>query len=248
MSIDHQLVMITGAGAGIGAHLAHAFAARGAHVLLCDTQLENVQQVAYSITQQGGKASAYYLDVSNFKATQIFSEQVQKEHGSIHVLINNAGVSGRSTETDLDALWDHVIQVNLYGMRNMSLAFTQALKETKGNIVNFASIASFKSVGTSSPAYIASKAAIAAHTKTLARDLGKYHIRVNAVAPGVINTEMLAPQREKKDGLDWFIAHNPLRRIGEPNEVCGPVLFLASPEASFVNGVTLPVDGGFLVT
>lgn len=246
MHFDHQLVMITGAGAGIGACIAHAFASRGAQVLLCDINLDNVQRVAQNINEQGGKAYAYHLDVSNLEATLRFSEQIQKKHGDLHVLINNAGISGRSSDSDLESSWNDVIQINLYGMRNMCFAFTEALKKTKGNIVNFASITSFKAAGTSSPAYIASKAAVDAHTKTLARDLGPYQIRVNAVAPGMINTDMLKPQRETQGGLDWFIDHNPLKRMGEPEEICGPVLFLASSEASFVNGITLPVDGGFL--
>lgn len=240
-------VVVTGAGRGMGAAIAHGFAAHGAHVMVADIDQHNAQQVVAEITQLGFKASAYTLDVADSETVKSFAQALRQTHGPVHVVINNAGISGREPvglETE-EMVWDRVIATNLGGTRNVAYAFAEDLIATQGNLVNFSSIVAFVS-GSSRASYIASKGAVRSLTQALARDLGKHGVRVNAVAPGFMLTDMVQPQLAIESGTDWYMQRAPLQRGGQPEEMVGPVLFLASGLASYVNGVILPVDGGFL--
>jgi len=167
--------------------------------------------------------------------------------GSIDMLVNNAGISGRARIDDPQAteVWDRLIEVNLQGLFNVTHAFVPALKKTRGCIVNLSSIVAFVS-GISSAGYVASKGAVRSLTQVLARELAPFGVRANAVAPGLMLTEMVAPQLAVPGGTDWYMKRAPMARGGEVEEIVGPVVFLCSPMASYVNGVVLPVDGGFL--
>jgi NAD(P)-dependent dehydrogenase (short-subunit alcohol dehydrogenase family) len=167
--------------------------------------------------------------------------------GPIDILINNAGISGKARIDDPNAaeVWDRLIEVNLQGLFNVTHAFVPALKASHGCIVNLSSIVAFVS-GISSAGYIASKGAVRSFTQALARDLAPFGVRANAVAPGLMLTEMVAPQLQVPGGTDWYMSRVPMKRGGEPAEIVGPVVFLASALASYVTGVVLPVDGGFL--
>jgi NAD(P)-dependent dehydrogenase (short-subunit alcohol dehydrogenase family) len=174
---------------------------------------------------------------------------VARDHGEVSILVNNAGILLRGS-VDRDAAddeWDRTLQVNVTGTYNMVRAFLPALKQTKGTIVNLGSIQSFVSTPNSA-AYTASKGAVLQLTKALAVELAQSGIRVNAIAPGFIETPMTEATRSDPDRLKALLAHTPMRRVGQPDELAGAVIFLASPASSYVTGVMLPVDGGYLAS
>lgn len=245
--LDNKLALITGAGGGLGSVIAQGFVNEGAHVVLVDLDLARAEAVAASLREQGAQAWAERLDVTDRSAVQAFATRLTAERGPIDVLVNNAGISGRARIDDPQAeeVWDRLIQVNLQGLFNVTHAFVPALKQSHGCIVNLSSIVAFVS-GISSAGYIASKGAVRSFTQALARDLAPYGVRTNAVAPGLMLTEMVAPQLAVPGGTDWYMKRVPMERGGQPEEVVGPIVFLASSMASYVNGVVLPVDGGFL--
>jgi NAD(P)-dependent dehydrogenase (short-subunit alcohol dehydrogenase family) len=216
-------------------------------VIVADIDPARAQHVAAQVHAAGGVAYGETLDVTQREATQRWAQDLGQRIGSIDVLVNNAGISGKGKVDDPDAplLWDRILNVNLEGLFNVTHAFIPALKETRGSIINLSSIVAFVS-GISSAGYVASKGAVRSLTQVLARDLAPFGVRVNAVAPGLMLTDMVKPQLAVPGGTDWFMQRAPMARGGQPEEVVGPVIFLASEMASYVNGVVLPVDGGFL--
>lgn len=245
--LQDKLALITGAGGGLGSAIALGFAREGARVILADVQAASAEATAELVRAAGGTAWSESVDVTDRTAVSNWAKDVQARIGSIDVLVNNAGISGRGQIDDPNgpALWDRILSVNLDGVYNVTHAFLPALKQTKGNIVNLASIVSFVS-GISTPAYTVSKGAVRSFTQVLARDLAPYGVRANAIAPGLMLTDLVKPQLEIPGGTDWFMKRAPMARGGLPEEVVGPVVFLASSMASYVNGAVLPVDGGFL--
>jgi NAD(P)-dependent dehydrogenase (short-subunit alcohol dehydrogenase family) len=241
------LVLVTGAGQGNGRAIALGVAAAGARVIVTDVRQDTAQSAADEIQARGGKASAYQLDVTDAAACTTLAKQVAGEVGPVNVLVNNAGIIIRETIDSPRAPenWRRVMDVNVNGIFNVVHAWLPALRQTRGNIINVASIASFVGVG-STLGYSPSKGAVKLFTQALARDLASDGIRVNAIAPGVIATPMTASTREDPNRLAGFMTRTPLGRVGEPDELIGPVIFLASSMASYVNGAILPVDGGFL--
>ncbi|SCK43604.1 NAD(P)-dependent dehydrogenase, short-chain alcohol dehydrogenase family [Variovorax sp. HW608] len=245
--LKDKLALVTGAGGGLGGAIAAGFAREGARVIVADIQLESATRTADAITAAGGEAWPLAIDVTERAAVRAFAAQVGERFGAIDILVNNAGISARSRIDDEQApeVWDRLIDVNLQGLFNVTHAFVPQLKETRGCIVNLSSIVAFVS-GISSAGYIASKGAVRSLTQALARDLAPFGVRTNAVAPGLMLTEMVAPQLAVPGGTDWYMHRVPMARGGEVEEIVGPVVFLCSPMASYVNGVVLPVDGGFL--
>ena len=245
--LKNKLALITGAGGGLGSALARGFVAEGARVIVADIDADAAAVVAASITAQGGEAWSVALDVTDRAATQACAAELGERFGPIDILVNNAGISGKSRIDDPEAavVWDRIISVNLQGLFNVTHAFVPALKQSHGCIVNLSSIVAFVS-GISSAGYIASKGAVRSLTQALARDLAPFGVRTNAVAPGLMLTDMVAPQLAIPGGTDWYMKRVPMARGGEVDEIVGPVVFLASAMASYVNGVVLPVDGGFL--
>lgn len=245
--LDNKLALITGAGGGLGSEIARGFVNEGARVVLADLDLDRAEAVAAKLRAQGAQAWAARLDVTDRAAVQAFAAELTASRGAIDILVNNAGISGRARMDDPQAeeVWDRLIQVNLQGLFNVTHAFVPALKQSRGCIVSLSSIVAFVS-GISSAGYIASKGAVRSFTQALARDLAPHGVRANAVAPGLMLTEMVAPQLAVPGGTDWYMKRVPMARGGQPEEVVGPIVFLASAMASYVNGVVLPVDGGFL--
>lgn len=245
--LDNKLALITGAGGGLGSVIAQGFVNEGARVVLADVDVARAEAVATALRAQGAQAWAEPLDVTDRAAVQAFAGRITRERGAIDVLVNNAGISGRARmdEPQAEEVWDRLIQVNLQGLFNVTHAFVPALKQSRGCIISLSSIVAFVS-GISSAGYIASKGAVRSFTQALARDLAPYGVRANAVAPGLMLTEMVAPQLAVPGGTDWYMKRVPMARGGQPEEVVGPIVFLASGMASYVNGVVLPVDGGFL--
>ena len=240
-------VLVTGAGRGLGAAIAAGMAVQGARVILADVDGDAARAQAAAIAADGFEAEGHALDVTDRTAVNAFAASVLARFGGLDVLVNNAGVAGRAAFDQPEAaeVWDRVIGVNLEGAFNVSHAFVPALKAAKGNVVHLCSVAGFVAGG-STAGYVVSKGAIRSLTQVMARDLAPHGIRVNAVAPGIMMSEMAVAQLNRPGGADWFMNRVMMKRIGETGEVVDPVIFLASSMASYITGTILPVDGGFL--
>jgi len=247
--LQDQMVLVTGAGQGNGRAIAIGVARAGAKVIVTDIRAETAEQTAADIRAEQGQAWSFAHDVASAQACAELADRVGREIGPISALVNNAGIIIREGIESPRAIenWRRVIDVNLNGSFNVIHAWLPALRKTRGCIVNVGSIASFVGVG-STLGYSPSKGGVRLMTQALARDLSADGIRVNAIAPGVIETPMTQATRDSPERLESFMARTPLGRVGQPEELVGPVVFLASRMSSYVNGVTLPVDGGFLAT
>lgn len=245
--LHDRLVVITGAGQGIGRAIALGTASAGARVVVVDLRQERAEATASEIRAGGREAIAYALDVTDAAACADVARRADQEFGSADVVVNNAGIiirepidSPRAHEN-----WRQVFDVNVNGTFNVVHAFIPALRKSRGCIINVASGAAFVGMN-GALGYSPSKGAVRLFTQALARDLAPDGVRVNAVAPGIIATEMSETTRDNPARLSGLMARTPMKRVGQPEEIAGPVIFLASAMASYVNGVILPVDGGFL--
>ena len=245
MILKGQLALVTGAAQGIGAAISRALATEGARVVMTDINSDRARNAAAAFAATGLDCIGDGLDVTNRAEVDAFAERIARTLGPISILVNNAGIGVSAPLADASApkVWDDTIAVNLTGMFNVSRAFLPALKQTRGSIVNISSVVAFTS-GFADAGYVASKGGVRSLTQKLCRELAEHGIRVNAVAPGYIETAMGGPDDQKT--VEWLSWHCPMKRFGQPEEIAGPVVFLVSPAASFVNGVTLPVDGGYL--
>jgi NAD(P)-dependent dehydrogenase (short-subunit alcohol dehydrogenase family) len=247
MLLKGHIALVTGAAQGNGAAIAAGLAAEGARVVATDLDAAGAERTAASIRQAGGEAWAFELDVTDPEACAAVATEVGRAAGQVSVLVNNAGVCPRHSidSPDLHRSWNLALDVNLHGTLNVTLAFLPALRATKGTIINIASIASFVSTATS-VGYSTSKAAVRMLTQNLAQELAKDGVRVNAIAPGTFATAMTEATRHDPERSERFLARIPMGRFGEPAEMVGPVVFLASAMSSYVTGSTVVVDGGYL--
>lgn len=252
MRLKDKVTLITGGAAGIGKATALRFAEEGAKVIICDINETAGQETAREL---GPQAVFYKVNIANRQEAQAWMDDVAAKYGRIDVLINNAGILrdgqlvkfkegalvGQMTEADFDL----VIAVNLKGVFNCTQAVAPVMiKQGSGVILNATSIVGLDgNFGQTN--YVASKAGVIGMTKVWARELGKYGIRVCAVAPGFTATEILASMPEKI--IEGMKARTPLGRMGQPRDIANAYLFLASDDASFITGVVLRVDGGIVV-
>jgi NAD(P)-dependent dehydrogenase (short-subunit alcohol dehydrogenase family) len=215
-------------------------------VILADVNMEKARSKADEFSRQGLHAVAVQLDVADRAACNRVATEVKAKHGAISCLVNNAGVLGRAKlgEPESPEQWDRIININLTGVFNVTTAFLTDLKETKGVVVNISSIAGFTS-GLVHASYTASKGGVRSLTKIMCRELAQFGMRVNAVAPGYVLTEGMGG-RSNPAVDDLLRVHCPMQRRGRPEEIGSVVAFLCSDEASFINGATIPVDGGYL--
>lgn len=240
--LKNRVAIITGAAAGIGFATAKKFLEEGATVAICDVSEDAITKAADELSQYG-RVIGYKVDITDREAVSAMAEKVKAEFGKIDILINNAGIVMDAQFYKMtDIQFEKVIEVNLIGTYNCCKAVVPAMMEQKyGRIVSMASVSAFNGAFGQSN-YAASKAAIMGMTRSMGRELGKYGITVNAVAPGSVMTAMFAgiPEELKEKKLKEI----PVRRFGDPSEIANVCAFLASDEASYVNGTTLVVDGG----
>jgi len=242
--LDGRLALITGAGSGIGAAIAHAMAKAGARIIAADIEGAAAERTVKAI---GADAVSFACDVSDRNLCDGLAAAVRGQIGAISILVNNAGIIRRGTVMEPNARtdWDATLAVNLDGPYNMVTAFLGQLRETKGAIINIGSIQSFVALPNSA-AYTTSKGGVRLLTKALAIELSPLGIRVNAIGPGFTATPLNAKAREDPAYMANFASRIPLGRIGTPEDIAGPAVFLASDMARYITGVTLPVDGGYL--
>lgn len=245
--IRGAVAVVTGAAQGNGKAIAEGLARAGAKVALCDLQLARVEEAAAALRAEGLQAEAFAVDVGDAASASALARDVLARLGATEILVNNAGIIRRTpvgSET-FESDWAAVMAVNANGPVLMVRALLDQLRSTKGRIVNLGSIMSV-SAGPGLVAYAASKGAVLQMTKALAHDLAGDGIRVNAIAPGVIETPMTVATRNDPEAIGRFMMHTPMKRPGQPDELIGPVLFLASTMSTYVTGALIPVDGGYL--
>jgi len=255
MRMKDKVALVTGAASGMGRATAHLFADEGARVAVIDRDADGARRVAQEITSVGGSAHAWDLDVSDETRIAATVASVVDRYGGLGILINNAGVSGRVfVEAEgYGALWARTFAVNLTAQVNLIRAcLPHLLRSGGGRIVNIASTEGLGATAGISP-YTASKHGVIGLTRSLAVELGQRFgdsIRVNAIAPGFFVGEQNRSLLLQEDGSftrrgEAIIAQTPAKRVGAPEDLVGAVVWLCGPGARFVNGVVIPIDGGF---
>jgi len=245
-TFQDQVVLVTGAGRGIGRALAEGFAARGARLAVNDITPGGLDETVARIAASGFTAKAFVADVASRMAVHAMIEEIREESGRIDILINNAGVEPHASLLELDEWdWDRTLAVNLKGAFLLTQSVGRLMVEQGGGVIlNIASIAGRAHGLKDRAAYVASKTGLIGFTREAARELAAYNIRVNAVCPGVIETEMTAALRQDPAVVARWLEDIPLHRLGSPADVVGLALFLCSPEAAYLTGQAINVDGG----
>jgi NAD(P)-dependent dehydrogenase (short-subunit alcohol dehydrogenase family) len=245
LGVQDKGVIVTGAAGGLGRAFAQAFAGAGARVLVADVNLTGAEETAAMINSSGGTAFAAKVDVTNTDSCQALAAQAQDQLGAVHALINNAALYGTLERKPFDQIeeqvWDQVMAVNIKGVWQMSRAVAPLMKASGGSIVNIASATVFSG----SPQwmhYVASKGAVIAMSRVMAKELGGDNIRVNVIAPGFTLTDASLGQIENAKG--YGVDRAALKRNAETEDITGGALYLASDLASFTTGQTLVIDGG----
>jgi NAD(P)-dependent dehydrogenase (short-subunit alcohol dehydrogenase family) len=249
--LQNHIAVVTGAASGIGRAIASGYAREGARVVLLDINAKAAGEAAKEISEADGRAESFALDVTSRENCIAVAKEIAAKVGPVSILVNNAGINRRNGFTgDADAVlkdWQDIMAINLNGVFNVTHAFLEPLRATKGRIVNIGSIQSFVHVRTpNSPAYTTSKHGVLGFTRALAAELGKFGVRVNAIGPGLIETPLNAAVRANSPELvKIFIDHTPLGRAGQPEDIVGPAIFLASDLSAYVTGSIVMADGGY---
>ena len=249
MRFAGQTAIVTGAGRGMGRAVALGLAAEGAGVVVAEVDEAAANEVAGEILKLGARALAVSVDISSVADVRVLYEKALAEFGGVDILINNAGIGIAKPLVDYtEADWDKQLGVNLKGMFFATQEAARIMiPRRRGKIVNFASTAAFVSSSTPETAYDISKGGVRQLTISVAAELAPYNINVNAVAPGTIMTDLTLRVLNTEEKMARASAKIPVGRLGKPEDLVGPVLFLCSDEASYVTGHVLVVDGGWLL-
>src|SRR4030067_1633034 len=245
-SLLGEVAIVTGGKRGIGREIALVLAAAGADGAVCSRVVEDggLEAVVEDIKRLGRRSLGIQADTSRKSDVDSMVQKVMDQLGAIDILVNNAGVMMMAPFLEMsEEFWDKHMVVNLKGYYLFSQAVAKRMVERrKGSIINIASDLAFKAIPAMS-AYCVSKAGIIMLTRALAQELGQYGIRVNAIAPGLVKTELSRPNWSNPDFLKFMESITPLGRIGEPNEIADAALFLASKGSSYISGNTILVNG-----
>ena len=243
--LAQRIALVSGAGNGIGLAIAHCFAAEGAHVYLADVDATAVMQAAERITATGGKATGLGCDVSRGQDVTALLRAIGEAHGRLDVLVNNAGVNVRGDFRHMsDADWVKIREVNLDGVVRLARDGFELLRQSKhASLINLASIMTHRGLRQLA-AYSATKGAVAALTRALAVEYASFGIRVNALAPGFIDTAMTNRVLRNPMLAKALLDRTPMRRFGTGEDVARVALFFASDDSAYVTGAELAVDGG----
>ncbi|MDR0667830.1 MAG: 3-oxoacyl-ACP reductase FabG [Prevotellaceae bacterium] len=244
--LENKIAIITGGADGIGKATAIRFSTEGAVVVLWDLNAEKGEATASEIAAAGGKALFMKVNTAVYAEVEAATQKVVAHYGKVDVLINNAGITRDATLKKMTSeLWQQVIDVNLTGVFNCAKCAAEVMVENGwGRIVNASSVvALYGNFGQTN--YVATKAGLIGMTKTLAKELGRKGVTVNAVAPGFIATEMV--KKMPPEVLKSMEDKVPVKRLGLPEEIAAAYVFLASDEAAYINGTVLSVDGGITI-
>jgi len=244
-----RVAVVTGASRGIGEAIARAFARQGAEVVVSSRKQAGCDEVAKQIVDAGGKAHAIACHIGDMDALEALFSQVQSRHGRLDILVNNAATNpyyGHVLDTDLGA-FQKTVDVNIRGYFFASVLGGRMMRASGGgSIINVASVNAVRP-GPMQGIYSITKGAVLNMTKAFARECGPDNIRCNAILPGLIRTKFAGALLADEEQLAHYVGDNPLRRVGEPQDLAGAAVFLASDASSYVTGEFLVVDGGFLV-
>ena len=244
-----RVVIVTGAGRGMGRACGLAFAAEGAAVAFVDVRREGIEKAVDQVQRMGGRAVAILCDVSKALEIQRTVDTVVTEFGTVDILVNNAGVLRKTApvENITEEEWDLIMNVNLRGVFLFSRAVLPIMREKRyGKIVNISSSAGRSTSELGGAHYTASKAGVLGLTRHTAREYGPYGVNVNSVCPGLVETPMIR-EEASQERLDHWLGQIPLGRFADPGEEADLVLFLASEEARYITGATIDFNGGSLL-
>ena len=246
MRLKDKIAIVTGGADGIGKATAVKFAAEDATVIIWDLNAEKGAETVKEITENGGKVSFVKVNTAVYAEVEAATKEVVEKFGTLDIIINNAGITrDASIKKMTPELWQQVIDVNLTGVFYCCKCASEVMVEKGyGRIINASSVvALYGNFGQTN--YVATKAGLIGMTKTLARELGRKGVTVNAVAPGFVATEMV--KKMPPEVLKGMEDKVPLKRLGQPEEIAAAYLFLASDDAAYINGTVLSVDGGITI-
>ena len=249
-SLVNKIALITGASRGLGKAVAVAFAEAGADMILVSRRKDALNTVARKIEKLGRNSSVFPFDLSQVKEIPDLFDRIHQSMGRVDILVNMAGTIHREAAVDFPlSEWHHVIELNLTAPFVLSQCFARACMASKqpGKIINIASLASERTRG-SIPAYNASKGGMKQLTKSLAVEWAPYRINVNAIGPGYFDTELTRTLVQNQSFNRWVLESTPMKRWGQPDDLVGAAVFLASQASDFITGQILYVDGGWLAS
>ena len=247
--VSGKVVLITGAGSGLGEGYAQAFGESGATVICAGRNKDRLEDTVRKITESGGTARAFTVDVTDLDSIKALVAAVEAEYGRIDVLVNNAGYENIQPFLEVTPqVYDDIMNVNLKGVFFVAQEAARVMKDHGGGkIINNGSLGSYIGLAESS-VYCSTKGGVVQLTKTMAIELGPFHIQVNCLAPGYFITPMTQPFYDDPEHRQWIESRIPLHQWGTTLDLAGPALFLASAASDYVTGVTIQVDGGWLAS